>query len=241
MKRILPYILSCILLVYLIIVFTFVTTKLGEVKCIGVQVAVKEADVNMFVDEEDIMKAIKRGYGDIINKSIVTVNKDSLEKVLVKNPMLKSAQVYYSLDGYIHVNILQREPVLRVMTGEGYYVDCDGKVMPLSSRFTSRVLVATGDINKKFACEKLYPFTMKLKSDPFWNAYIEQLIVKSNGDVVMIPKVGDFKIMLGPVEHSDMRLEKLVLFLKDGIAKKGWIRYKEINLKFENQIVCVRK
>ena len=54
----------------------------------------------------------KEGYGDIMDKSILAVNKDSLERVLVKNPMIKSAQVYYSLDGYIHVNILN----------EGYYV-----------------------------------------------------------------------------------------------------------------------
>ena len=151
MKRILPYILSCILLVYLIIVLTFVATKSGEVTCRGVRVAVNHTDVNVFVDEEDVMKAIKKGYGDIMDKSILAVNKDSLERVLVKNPMIKSAQVYYSLDGYIHVNIQQREPILRVLTGEGYYVDRDGRVMPLSSKFTSRVVVATGDINKKFA------------------------------------------------------------------------------------------
>ena len=195
----------------------------------------------LFVDEEDVMKAIKKGYGDIMDKSILAVNKDSLERVLVKNPMIKSAQVYYSLDGYIHVNIQQREPVLRVLTGEGYYVDRDGRVMPLSSKFTSRVVVATGDINKKFACEKLGPFAMKLKNEPFWDAYIEQLVVRSNEDVVMIPKVGDFRIVLGKVDDCDARLEKLILFLKDGITKKGWNRYKEINLKFDNQVVCVRK
>ena len=81
MKRILPYILSCILLVYLIIVFTFVATKSGEVTCRGVRVAVKNTDVNVFVDEEDVMKAIKKGYGDIMDKSILAVNKDSLERV----------------------------------------------------------------------------------------------------------------------------------------------------------------
>ena len=74
--------------------------------------AVKNTDVNVFVDEEDVMKAIKKGYGDIMDKSILAVNKDSWERVLVKNPMIKSAQVYYSLDGYIHVNIQQREPVM---------------------------------------------------------------------------------------------------------------------------------
>ena len=187
------------------------------------------------------MKAIKKGYGDIMDKSILAVNKDSLERVLVKNPMIKSAQVYYSLDGYIHVNIQQREPILRVLTGEGYYVDRDGRVMPLSSKFTSRVVVATGDINKKFACEKLGPFAMKLKNEPFWDAYIEQLVVRSNEDVVMIPKVGDFRIVLGKVDDCEARLEKLMSFLKDGITKKGWNRYKEINLKFDNQVVCVRK
>ena len=61
MKRILPYILSCILLVYLIIVLTFVATKSGEVTCRGVRVAVNHTDVNVFVDEEDVMKAIKKG------------------------------------------------------------------------------------------------------------------------------------------------------------------------------------
>ena len=241
MKRILPYILSCILLVYLIIVLTFVATKLGEVTCRGVRVAVKNTDVNVFVDEEDIMKAIKKGYGGITDKSIMAVNKDSLERVLVKNPMIKAAQVYYSLDGYIHVNIKQREPVLRVMTGEGYYVDSDGKVMPLSSKFTSRVVVATGDISTKYACEKLGPFVMSLRDDAFWDAYIEQLVVRSNEDVVMIPKVGDFRIVLGKVENSQERLDKLMLFLKEGIAKKGWNQYKEVNLKFDNQVVCVRK
>ena len=90
--------------------------------------AVKNTDVNVFVDEEDVMKAIKKGGTETLwTKSILAVNKDSLERVLVKNPMIKSAQVYYSLDGYIHVNIQQREPVLRVLTGEGYYVDRDGR------------------------------------------------------------------------------------------------------------------
>lgn len=101
--------------------------------------------------------------------------------------------------------------------------------------------MATGVIDKKFACEKLGPFVMKLKNEPFWDAYIEQLVVRSNEDIVMIPKVGDFRIVLGKIDDCEARLEKLMLFLKYGIMKKGWNRYREINLKFDNQVVCVRK
>ena len=77
--------------------------------------------------------------------------------------MIKSAQVYYTLDGYFHVEITQRKPVLRIMSGEGYYVDEDGKIMPLSRKYTSRVVVATGNISRKFACNGLYPFIMTLR------------------------------------------------------------------------------
>ena len=81
----------------------------------------------------------------------------------------------------------------------------------------------------------------KLRDHSFWDAYIEQIVVLQNEDIIMIPKVGDFKIILGKVDDCEERMDKLMLFLKQGIAKKGWNRYKEVNLKFKYQVVCVRK
>ena len=241
MKKAVFCIISVILFAYLIIVLTFATTKMGEVTCRGVRVVVGNADKDAFVNESMVLKIIQAGYGELLGERLTAVNKDSLEKVLVKNPMVESVQVYYSLDGYFHINIRQREPVLRVMTGEGYYVDRDGKWMPLSSISTSRVVVATGTMSKTFACEKLSPFAKALREDAFWDAYIEQLVVLSNEEVVMIPKVGDFRITLGTLDNWPEKLDKLMLFLKKGITKTGWDKYREIKLKFENQVVCVKK
>ena len=217
MKKAYPYILSVCLFAYLIIVLTFASTKLGEVKCEGLQVVVDDAGGNAFID------------------------KDSLEHVLIRNSVIKSAQVYYSLDGYFHVEITQRKPVLRVMSGDGYYVDEDGKVMPLSGKYTSRVVVATGNISRKFACNGLYPFVMAYRNDEFWDALIEQIVVMKDNEVVLIPKVGNFRIVVGTLEGVERKMENLRLFLQEGIGLKGWNVYKEINLKFDNQVVCVRR
>lgn len=241
MKRALPYILSVSLFAYLIIVLTFAATKLGEVKCRGLQVVVDDTGENAFIDEQGVLGVIKRSYGDIKDRNIVSIDKDSMEHVLVRNSVIKSAQVYYSLDGYCHVEITQRRPVLRVMSGEGFYVDEDGKVMPLSGKYASRVVVATGNISRKFACNGLYPFVMSLRDDEFWDALVEQIVVVQGDEVILIPKVGNFKIVLGTLDGVEQKLENLRLFLREGIALKGWNVYKEINLKFENQIVCVRK
>ena len=184
---------------------------------------------------------IKRHYGDLNNVNVVTIDKDSMEQVLSRYPVIKSAQVYYSLDGYFHIDIKQRMPVLRIMSGEGYYVDEDGKVMPLSRKYTSRVMVATGNISKKFACNELYPFVMTLKNDRFWNALIEQIVVTGTDEVNLIPKVGNFRIVLGRLENVDKKMENLRLFLQKGITLKGWNVYKEVNLKFDNQVVCVKR
>lgn len=244
MRKLLPYILFVSLFAYLIIVLTFVRTELGNVKCEGLRVAIRDTAANAFVDERDVLRLVKKGYGEIIGKNIISIDKDSIEHLLVRNSVIKSAQVYYSLDGYFHVEIRQRKPILRVMTtGEGFYVDEDGKVMPLSGKYTSRVVVATGNISKKFAREKLYPFVTVLKEDEFWDAYVEQIIVR-DGELVLVPKVGNFRIVFGEWEDSEAfntKMEKLRLFLKEGIAKKGWNAYKEVNLKFDNQVVCVKR
>ena len=241
MKRALPYILFIGLFAYLIIVLTFVSAKLGEVKCKGVQVVVDDTGENAFIDEDDVLQLIKRNYGELKNVNVVDIDKDSMECVLVRNSVIKSAQVYYSLDGYFHVEITQRKPVLRVMSGEGYYVDEDGKVMPLSGKYTSRVVVATGNISRNFACNGLYPFVMGLKNDGFWDALIEQIVVANGNEVILIPKVGNFRIVVGELENVEKKMENLRLFLQEGIALKGWNVYKEINLKFENQIVCIKR
>ncbi len=120
-------------------------------------------------------------------------------------------------------------------------MDEDGKIMPLSQKYTSRVVVATGNVSRKFACEELYPFVMALRNDEFWDAYVEQIVVEGGKEVILIPKVGSFRIVLGSLEGYEQKMEKLRLFLKKGIARKGWNLYKEINLKFDKQIVCVKK
>lgn len=240
MKKAVPYILFGSLLVYLIIVLTFASAEEDTVKCKGVQVFVDNSEGNAFIGEEDIHEIIRRNYGDVTKMNVVDIDKDSMEHVICRASEIKSAQVYYSLDGYIHVNVTQRVPVLRIVSGKGYYVDEEGKMMPLSSKYTARVMVATGNISQQFACQQLYPFVMKLKEDKLWQALVEQIVV-SGKEVSLIPKVGNFRIVLGRLEGVEQKMENLRLFLEKGISLKGWNIYKEINLKFENQIVCVKR
>ena len=97
MRKIRPYILVVTLFVYLIIVLTFVSARLGEIPCKGLQVAVKDTATNSFIDDMEVLKIVKRGYGDIVNTPVMHIDKDSVERLLARNSVIKSAQVWTAI------------------------------------------------------------------------------------------------------------------------------------------------
>ena len=60
-------------------------------------------------------------------------------------------------------------------------------------------------------------------------------------DIFLIPRVGSQKINIGSFENIVEKLDNLYQFYKVVMHVKGWQTYSTINLKFDNQIVCVKK
>src|SRR6185295_12746991 len=71
-----------------------------------------------------------------------------LESIIESNPFVESAQVFVDANENIEVSVKQRLPILRIINNQSvsYYLDNHGRRMPLSSKFTARVPVATGFI-----------------------------------------------------------------------------------------------
>ena len=112
--------------------------------------------------------------------------------------------------------------------------------MPLSDTFTARTLVISGNINftEKGALFSLVKF---IDEHAFWKAQIMQIHGEVNGDLILIPRVGYQQIIFGKAVNIEEKFSKLKLFYEKGISEKGWNNYLQINLKFKNQIVCIKK
>jgi cell division protein FtsQ len=59
--------------------------------------------------------------------------------------------------------------------------------------------------------------------------------------VILIPRVGNQKIHFGRLVNSTKKLENLYQFYKQAMPIKGWQTYRDISLKYKNQIVCTKK
>ncbi len=211
-------------------------------------------DGALLIDSMDVIRLVEKSLGSTLDEQIASdVDESLVERVLEENLFVKNAEVLLTADSKVKINIEQRIPILRVVDklGVQYYLDNDGAKVPLSRHFTARTLVATGNIpphtpefltKKNNSMKDLFELTNFILADQFWNAMIEQVYVTSKDEFVMVPKIGDQSIMLGKWD-SDVaaKFKKLKQFYEEGMSREGWQKYKTIDLRYRNQVVCERK
>jgi len=58
---------------------------------------------------------------------------------------------------------------------------------------------------------------------------------------VLIPRVGNYEIQFGKMTDLETKFLKLNSFYEQALSKTDWNKYKTINLKYKDQIVCFKK
>ncbi|MDF9829250.1 cell division protein FtsQ/DivIB [Parabacteroides sp. PF5-6] len=242
MVRFLSLIIGLLLLGYIFLASFYFTDKPSDKECDEILIVVKDSLNKHFVNEQDVLTVLKKVDLDPLNKPMNQINTESIEKELMNNQMIANVEAYKTPSGKIKLEIEQKIPVLRVIgAGGSYYVDNRGSTMPVSARYVAHVPVASGNVEKELAVTDLYKFALFLQKNDFWNHQIGQIYVDSRNEVELIPMVGNHRIVLGTLDAFEEKLENLQLFYEQVIPKMGWERYKIINLKYKDQIVCTKK
>jgi len=229
------------LLAYIIFTFAFVNKKSDAMLITGIDINIIDSLNTHFISDSEIKKLILKNHPNIIGSNAASINKENLENLINKIPSVKNAEAFTSLSGCLHLDIEQRKPIVRLLKGKGFYIDEEGKRMPLSSNYTARVLVISGHIKDKMIETELIPLVNFITKDEFWSSQINQIYVDSNDEYILIPRVGGQKIELGKIDNFERKFSKLFALYKDGFSTVGWNKYKKINLKYENQIVCTKR
>lgn len=232
----------------LVVLMSFIEVQKRDLLCTDVKVLIPGN--RSFIDRIQIDSILLSQQGPLVGRSLAKINIQQLENSLKANPFIEMAKVYSDMDGTVHVQIEQREPVLRVLniTNQDFYIDRNGFKIPTSPNFTAAVLVANGFIMEHFGgrvdtlntqlAHDLYSAALFIGQDTLWNDQIEQLYVNAQSEIEMIPRVGNHKIILGSADSLEVKFRNLLTFYKEALPKTGWDAYKTISLKYANQIVC---
>ncbi|MEG1580709.1 MAG: cell division protein [Bacteroidaceae bacterium] len=242
MKTLLKLILLLAMIVYLVMAITKFNKPDRKQICQGVEFIVSDSAKAAFITTSELARVLKKNELYPVGKRLDFVDSRKMEKILETNPFIESAQCYKTAGNIVRVSVSQRLPVLRIMAenGENYYIDKHGFKME-GVPYAADLVVVTGHVTFAYVKKNLVPLGRFLQDNSFWDSQIEQLNVTENGEIEMVPRVGDHLVFLGKPIGLSHKFSHLEAFYKKVMREVGWNKYSFLNLEFDNQIICTKK
>lgn len=242
MKIVIKIMLLTGVLAYFVFAISSLSRDEDQRICSGVEILLKDSTNNDYVNTRFIKDLLEQAKTPIKGVALKNIDIKNIENHLKKSPYIDSVICYYTPDNLMCIRISTRMPVIHVMpeNGESYYMDINGNTMP-TNVFLLDVCLATGNISKKYAKEKLLDLATFINNRTPWDKEIQQIHVRNEKHIELITLTGDHTIILGePIDIAD-KMERLSVFYKEGLDKAGWNKYRTINLNYADQVVCTKR
>ena len=190
-----------------------------------------------FLSYAEMEKLVQYALGDSA-KQLVEINKALLEESIDNHPAIRKAEVYSKIDGSLRIMLWQHNPVARVIDKRGsFYLLENGAQMPLSKHYSEDVPLVSGEWNTE-SLQAIASFWKGLEKDDFFKGFFTGMACDNLEDWVLYPSKGNFKIVLGSPKQLQEKLTKLEVFYKGAPRLKDINKLKEIDLRYDGQVIC---
>lgn len=229
---------------------------LSVVTCNGkekLDVRVLDSLERRFVAKEDVEKWLDKEYGAYAGQRLDSVNLARIETLLMGHSAVKTCEAWLTDDGTLHIQLTQRQPVVRFNTGtNGYYSDADGFIFPLQARGSVDVPVIDGSVplqvtrgfkgeltnpTQKIWLGKIIALATHIKSTS-WEKEIVQITVTNDGNLIMKPATGKETFLFGPPDRIPEKFSLMGKYYSAIVPAKGVGYYSTVDVRYKGQIVC---
>ena len=222
-----------------IFLYSFTSIRNSNRKLIKSEVVFVGKSKN-FLKQETVNKLLIENNSNVKTIAKLGVDLKKLENSINKQEMVKSSQVFVSVDGVLNAEVIQKTPIARVENGlSSFYIDNEGSMMSVSELFTARVMLISGKIDNKNR-KKIAMLVNKINNDEFMKKNIIGMQVLNNDDIILANRNYDFQIEFGKVMNVEDKILKYKAFFQKANQDDVLKKYKKINLKFSHQVVCTK-
>lgn len=216
------------------------------------------------ITEDEMYTLVSQGYNSLTQQKVGDIDLGGIENLARTNPYVLSVDAYINMDASLSIDIKQRKPVVRVFNfkGESYYIDADGQLLPLHEGYATDLVVAAGIIGDPYrpstklsyydsvsydqckslsTLNKVYIIAKAIDGDSLLRKMITQIYAVDNTHFELIPIIGTQNILIGDVDGLETKLRNLHHFYKEGYNNINFEQYKTFDLRFHNQVVCIKK
>ena len=228
----------------------FVEFRRGQRVCRQLVVRIEQTDEHHFIERDDVrLLMTQQQMGPLEGTLLRKIDLKMLEKNVATNNYVQHVDVFHDLLGNVIVEARQNRPIARILQPRAadVYLGADGRLLPLSERFTARVTLLSGEymdtllrvnVPEDSVGAQVLALVRHIEQDEFWRAQIAQIDMNQHANITLYPQVGKQRIDFGKADHLSEKFDKLAVFYDQILPRRGWNHYEQVSLKYENQIVC---
>jgi cell division protein FtsQ len=239
-KKILTYLKVIFLISLVVFLFGFASKRNEHKKVEGVIIEFEQGE-NLYMTRKMVNNLLIQNSKNVINQPKSVIDLHSLERYVLAHPMVQDASISLSIDGSLKAKIKQKKPIARVnVEDESYYIDVLGKKMPLSDLHSARVPIVTGELDEN-KLNDIHFLLIKINENDFLKKQIIGINRLKTNEFELLTRVGGQIIEIGSTNDIDQKIKNLEAFYKKGIKDSLLENYSRINLKYNKQVVCIKK
>ena len=212
-----------------------------DLVCEHIIVQIENRENYSFIKAENIASFLNNNGIKCVGLKTSEINLLEVENTVKKIKVVRDAICYFNMKGDLYVKVWQRIPKYRVKSLSGdYFVDANREIFPANSSTVAYVPLITGKLSTDFATNQLFDLISFIENDRFLATAFTQITVNDER-VSLIPRVGNFVVVLGDVDNFESKLTKYKTFIKKVYKYKEWSKYSVISLEYKNQVVCTKR
>ena len=241
-------VVTAVLGAYFFFVSRLEAKEVPELTCSRINVSIQDSLSKSFISKSEIRQMVA---DSALGRRLCDINTFAIENSLTRSGVISTAEAYTVFPDELDIVVTQREPVLRIKTGDSdFYSDRSGYILPVAGAKALDLPVVTGRLPYSLHTGptegteasrwlgNLLAFTEKVRNNAYWSDEIEQIEVAPDGNMTLYLRKRPFRILFGSATDLDDKFEKMGVFYKTILPTEEGAAYKEVNIKYKNQIIC---
>lgn len=237
-----------LLAVGLLVVFVYLfvsspSRRNADGRCGGVVVRIDahQGGEPLFLSPDGIVDELTRHGIVLKGRPLDSIDLRGIEKTLSSLSVYEQVEAFVSpSSATLQIRLKEKHPLFIVQdrTGKSHYVTEGRGTISVRQGFATYLPIVSGDLDLQYATSDVYDLMAVLRRDSDLVDYFGQVYVDASDGIVLIPRIGRTRVVIGKTTDWEEKLRKWRIFASSVLPRRGMNAFAYVNLDYAGQVVA---
>jgi len=213
----------------------------GRCGAVAVHIQAHQGGDPLFLSPEGILDELTHHGMVLKGRPLDSIDLRGIERIL------SSLSVYERVEAFVapssstlQIRLREKHPLFIVQdrTGKSYYVTEGRGTIAVRQGFATYLPIVSGELDLPYATSDVYDLMAALRRDSDLVDYFGQVYVDASEGIVLIPRIGRTRVIIGKTTDWAEKLRKWRIFASSVLPRRGMDAFAYVHLDYAGQIVA---